>query len=585
MKLKLNNIKNIKYKIKKSAEAIHYEYLDAAPWYKLYEDLNIPRSINYPEKTLYEIVEETATHYPSYYAYEYFGKQCTYAEFIEKIKRCAKSFQKIGVKENDRVTICMPNTPEGIISVYALNLIGAVANMVHPLSSASELEFCLTQAKSKYLLTMDFVYEKVLEVEKNIKLNKVIISKANDSMNTVTSFAYWVTSGRKIKLSNMKDNVVMWKDFIYEGKSILEINCSTKNHKDLAVILYSGGTTGTSKGIMLSSLNFNAIAHQNIAVCPTVKPGQSMLSIMPIFHGFGLGICFHTIFTGGMKAIIIPKFSAKTFGKLIRTYKPNFIAGVPTLYEALLSTKFREDELSCVTTVLSGGDILTPELQKKVNKFMKEHGSDAEIRVGWGMTECVASTIMTPVNNFVPGSIGIPGPDNFVKIVKPGTTENVYYDTDGEICLSSPAVMLGYLENEEETKLNLKTHEDGKLWLHTGDMGMMDKNGMVFFKSRIKRIIISSGYNIYPNHVESIINSHPKVLTSIVVGFPHQYKGEVAKAFIVLKPEYKLTDEIDKDIQEYVKKNLAKYAWPVAYEYRETLPVTKVGKVDYRNIK
>ena len=196
MKLKLNNIKNIKYKIKKSAEAIHYEYLDAAPWYKLYEDLNIPRSINYPEKTLYEIVEETATHYPSYYAYEYFGKQCTYAEFIEKIKRCAKSFQKIGVKENDRVTICMPNTPEGIISVYALNLIGAVANMVHPLSSASELEFCLTQAKSKYLLLW-ILFMKSFEVE-NIKLNKVIISKANDSMNTVTSFAYWVTSEEKL---------------------------------------------------------------------------------------------------------------------------------------------------------------------------------------------------------------------------------------------------------------------------------------------------------------------------------------------------------------------------------------------------
>lgn len=581
MKIKFNKIKE---SIKQSAQAIHFEYLDAAPWYKQYEESNIPKSLHYPKKSLYEMLEESANTYPSYIAYEYFGKKTTFTDFIEKINRCAKSFQKIGVKENDRVTICMPNTPEGIISVYALNLIGAVANMVHPLSSSSEIEFCLTKAKSQYLLTMDFVYEKLEEVEKNVELKKIILAKANDSMNTITSAAYWITSGRKIKVKNKQDNVISWKDFIYEGKSIMYINKSNKTDEELAVILYSGGTTGTPKGIMLSSRNFNAIAYQNRAICPTVKAGESMLSIMPIFHGFGLGICFHTVLIAGMKTIIIPKFTASEFGKLIRTYKPNFIAGVPTLYEAFLSTEFRDDELSGITTVLCGGDMLTPELQKKLNAFMKDHGSEAEVTVGWGMTECVASTIMTPKNNFVPRSIGIPGPDNFVKIVKPGTTENVYYDTDGEICLSSPAVMLGYLDEEEETKVNLRVHEDGKTWLHTGDMGMMDKNGVIFFKSRIKRMIISSGYNIYPNHIENIINSHPKVLTSIVVGAPHSYKGEVAKAFIVLKPEYKLTDEIDQDIQEHCKKSLAKYSWPVSYDYRETLPVTKVGKVDYRNV-
>ncbi|MDD2208373.1 MAG: class I adenylate-forming enzyme family protein [Bacilli bacterium] len=582
MKIKFNKIKD---SVKKSASALYYEYSSATPWYKQYEEANIPKSINYPKKTLYEMLEETASIYPSYLAYEYYGKKCTYAELIEKVGRCAKSFQKIGVKENDVVTICMPNTPEGIIAVYALNLIGAVANMVHPLSSATELEFCLTKAKSAYLLTMDFVYEKLESIEKNIKLKKVILAKASDSMNTITGTAYWLTSGRKIKVKNIKDNVVFWKDFIYEGKSIMSINRSNKKDDELAVILYSGGTTGKAKGIMLSSYSFNIIAYQNRAVCPTVKAGDSMLSIMPIFHGFGLGICFHTVFCFGMKAIMIPKFSANTFAKLIRTYKPNFIAGVPTLYEALLLNEFRPDELSFVTTAVCGGDLLTPELQKKVNIFMKEHGSNAEIQVGWGMTECVASTIMTPKTNFVPGSIGVPGPDNFVKIVKPGTTENLYYDADGEICLNSPAVMLGYLDEPEETANSLKVHEDGKTWLHTGDVGSMDKNGTIFFKTRIKRMIISSGYNIYPNHVESIINSHPKVLTSIVVGAPHSYKGEVPKAYIVLKPEYKLTDEIDEEIKNYCKEKLAKYSWPVTYEYRETLPMTKVGKVDYRNVK
>ncbi|MDD2504792.1 MAG: class I adenylate-forming enzyme family protein [Bacilli bacterium] len=582
MKIKFGKIKD---SIKQSAQAIHYEYLDSAPWYKYYEELKIPKSLIYPEKTIYQHLEDAANLYPSYYAYEYFGKKCTFAEFIEKINRCAKSFQKIGVKENDVVTICMPNTPEGIISVYALNLLGAVANMVHPLSSSTEIEFCLTKAKSQYLLTMDFVHEKLEEVQKNIEIKKIILTKASDSMNSITSMAYWITNGRKIKIKKKKDNVIMWKDFIYEGKSIMDVNKSDKKDDELAIILYSGGTTGTPKGIMLSSRNFNAIAEQNKSVTPTVKAGESMLSIMPIFHGFGLGICFHTVLTAGMKCIIIPKFTARDFGKLIRTYKPNFIAGVPTLYEALLNTELRDNELEFLTTILCGGDMLTPELQKRVNDFVKKHGCNAEIRVGWGMTECVASTIMTPLNDFIPGSIGIPGPDSFVKIVKPGTDENLYYDTDGEICLSSPAVMLGYLDEKEETKLTLKTHQDGKIWLHTGDMGAMNKNGVIFFKSRIKRMIISSGYNIYPNHVENIINNHPKVLTSIVVGTPHPYKGEVAKAFIVLKSEYKLTDEIKEEIKKHSENNLAKYSWPVAYEYRETLPVTKVGKADYRNVK
>ncbi len=576
--------KDITKNIKKRTHHLRYELFDSAPWYKYYDQLKISRKLIYPKKTLYEVLETSAINYPDNEAYEYFGNHCTYRDFLEKVHRCAKAFQKIGVKENDKVTICMPNTPEGVMAVYALNLLGAVANMIHPLSSETEIEFYLKKSKSKYILTMDFVYEKILKIEKNLDLKKVILAKASESMNFAVKAGYWLTSGRKIKVRNKKANVVMWKDFIYEGRCILELKRSNKTHKDFAVILYSGGTTGTPKGIMLSSENFNAVAMQNAEVCPAATPGASMLSIMPIFHGFGLGICVHTVFMKAMKAILIPKFSASDFGKLIKTYKPNLIAGVPTLYEALLSTKLKENDLKCLTAVLCGGDVLTPELQKRVNKFVKKYGSDAEIQVGWGMTECVASTIMTPINNFVPGSIGIPGPDNFVKIVDPETNENLYFNKDGEICLYSPAVMLGYLDDEKETKLQLRKHDDGKVWLHTGDVGMMDKTGMIFFKSRLKRVIISSGYNIYPNHVESIINKHSKVLTSIVVGRSHSYKGEVPVAYIVLKPEYKLTDEIDEEIKNYCKKNIARYSLPTKIEYREVLPTTKVGKVDYRNL-
>jgi len=579
------NINKIKTKIKSNIEQIHYELKDAAPWYKYYEQLEIPKNIDYPKNTMYEVVEMTAKKYPENYAYEYFSKKVTYFEFIEKIERCAKSLQAIGVKEDSIVTLCMPNTPEGIIMFYACNMIGAVANMVHPLSSETEIEFCLNKAKSSHLLTMDFVYEKIYKIKDRVNLKKVILTSAADSMGVVTSIGYWVKAGRKIKVTNQQDNVIRWKDFIYLGRNIKEVNATRKRDRDLAVILYSGGTTGIPKGIMLSNSNFNVIAYQHHKVCHSVKPGESMLCIMPIFHGFGLGICFHTVLTAGMKAIIIPKFTPGEFGKLIKTYQPNFIAGVPTLYEALLNTEIKEDGLEFLTTILCGGDMLTPELQKKVNNFLKEHGCKSEIRVGYGMTECVASSVASPTGNLIPGSIGIPNPDNYVKIVKPGTTENLYYEDDGEICISGPSVMMGYLDDPKETKNTLKTHEDGRIWLHTGDMGCMDKTGVVYFKTRIKRMIISSGYNIYPNHVENVINSHPKVLTSIVVGVPHPYKGEVAKAYVVLKPEYKGNDKIDAEIMEHCKTNLAKYSWPTSIEYRETLPVTKLGKADYRNVK
>lgn len=579
------NIKDIKTKVMKGVNKVHYEFYDEAPWLKYYEELNYPKNIVYPELTLYGLLKESVNKYPNYYAYEYFGVKVTYKKFDEKIKRCAMSLQKIGVTKKDTLTILMPNIPEAIIMFYACNMIGAVANMVHPLSSEGEIEFCLNKAKSNYILTLDALYDKLYAIKNKVELKKIILSKVNESMPMVTSSLFWLTKGRKIKKeNNYTKNVIKWKDFIYEGRNE-DLILSNKGAKELAVILYSGGTTGTPKGIMHSSHNFNVSAFQNRIVCPGVEPGNCILSIMPIFHGFGLAICFHTVLAAGMKAIIIPKFAPGDFGKLIKTYKPNFILGVPTLFEALLQTELRPNGLSFVKTFVAGGDTLNSELQERINLFFKEHGCQSEIRVGWGMTECVSSATVTPAGNFLPGSIGIPNPDNYVKIVKPNTEENAYYDEDGEICVSGPTVMMGYVDDKEETKLTLRKHEDGKLWLHTGDMGSMNKDGMVFFKSRIKRMIISSGYNVYPNHVENVINSHPKVLTSIVIGGPHPYKGEIVKAYVVLKPNFKENAKIDNEIREHCKKNLAKYMLPVTIDYRETLPTTKLGKSDYRNVK
>ena len=267
--------------------------------------------------------------------------------------------------------------------------------------------------------------------------------------------------------------------------------------KKEAVILYSGGTSGYPKGIMLSNLNFNALALQSIEACGCLKEGYKVLSIMPIFHGFGLGICIHTVLNFGGCAIILPQFSAKTFHKLLKKYKPNVIAGVPTLYEALINNKkMQRMNLSYLKCVISGGDSLSVNLKKKLDKFLQEHGTDIQVREGYGLTECVTGSCLTPTNFYKEGSIGIPYPDTYYKIVKPGTDEEVLCNEDGEIVISGPSVMIGYLKAREETNKTIRKHNDGLMWLHTGDLGCMDEEGFVYFKQRIKRMIVSSGYNI-----------------------------------------------------------------------------------------
>ena len=238
-----------------------------------------------------------------------------------------------------------------------------------------------------------------------------------------------------------------------------------------------------------------------------------------------------------------------------------------------------------VTNVICGGDSLDPTLKNKVDKYLKEHGSKAEIREGYGLTESAGATCLTPNDYYRKGSIGVPFPDTYFKIVIHGTHEEAPYGTDGEICISGPSVMIGYLDNLNETVQTLRLHEDGRIWLHTGDIGSMDEDGFVYFKQRLKRIIISSGYNIYPSHVEKIINEHPSVLTSTVIGVSHPHKVQVAKAYVVLKDGVQLTDDLKKEIEEHCKKNLARYSMPASFEYRDSLPRTLVGKIAYRELE
>ena len=561
----------------------YYKITNRAPWYKYYGENN---KIDYPKLTIYELIEKTAKTYPSYYAYEYYGKKVTYREFIEKIKKTASALMELGVKEGDRVTICMPNTPTAIITFYAVNMIGAVSSMVHPLSSKNEILFYLKESKSRYILTVDLVYDKVVEIIDKTDVEKIIVSSVSDDMSKFKQAMYWFFSGRKNKIDK-NERAIFYKKLLNMGVVDKDFTGVKRSIYDEAVILYSGGTTGDPKGIVLSNLNFNALAMQlQVAITTDLaKPGGSNLAILPIFHGFGLGVSIHTGLYIGIKMVLVPDFSPRKFGSLLKKYNPNFLIGVPTLYEALLKTKLRRNGLSHLTCAVSGGDIMLPDFKREIDEFLKAHGAKTELRCGYGLTECTGACVLNPKGAYRNNSIGVPLPDMAFKIVKIGTKEAADFMEDGEICVSGPTVMMGYLNNEEETKKVKVRHSDGLIWLHTGDIGCMDEDGFVYYKQRLKRMIVSSGYNIYPSYVENIIKQNKYVDTCVVVGVPHPYKKQVAKAYIVPKKDIKLTNSIKKEIKKYCEDNLVRYSWPYEYEYRNEIPKTLVGKVAYRKLE
>ena len=560
------------------------------PWYKFYK--NVPEHIEYPKGSMVDVIVQTAFKYPDNIALAYYNNKITYRELADKIIECAKALKGLGIKKGDIVSICMPNTPTAIYMFYAVNMVGAIANMIHPLSSEKEIEFYLNKTESKAILTIDVDYKKIMNVINNTHVTKIIVSSAGDDLKGFKKLMYNIFKTdltkaiKKIKQVFLKAfknrEVISYKKFIKRGHLYYEDYGAEVSSSDTAAILYSGGTSGTPKGIMLSNYNFNVLAVGANLMCELSKEGDSVLSIMPIFHGFGLGVCIHAPLRVGMTCFLVPTFKASKLIKLIRESKPNFFVGVPTLFEALYnSSGIKPGDFSSINCIVSGGDTMDEENYKKYNDMFKKYGSTAKIRVGYGLTEATAATCLSPTEMHKPGSIGVPFPDNIYKIVKIGTTKEVKPMEDGEICICGPTVMQGYLNEPEETAETLKKHNDGKVWLHTGDIGCMDNDGFVYFKSRLKRIIISSGYNIYPSYIETVINKHEYVSSSTVIGVPDQYRGEIAKAFIVLKKEVKLTDEVEEEIKEYCERHIAKYSMPRIFEFRRELPKTLVGKVAY----
>ena len=551
------------------------------PWLKHYG--KIPKHMDFPERTLYEMVKKTSEEYPDNVAYEFMDIETKYCVFIKQIDNFAACLsKKLGVKEGDHVLICLPNCPQAVISFYAVSKLGAVAVMIHPLSAKGEIEFYVENSDCKVAITLDMFYKNFPEF--GGKFESMVVSSMADGLKFPKSTLYKYVLGRKDpKVDNSVEGIIKWKDLLATDVSGYDVPVSTKTCYDPAVILYTGGTTGRSKGAVLSSMSFNSTALGMVELSEVLNEGRLMMAVMPMFHGFGLCACVHLPFCIGITSVLVPRFTPDSYSKLIMKKHPHYVAGVPTLYEHMIRSKWlKKADLECLKGIFSGGDKMPVESKKRIDEFLKERGCKTFIREGYGCTECLTATTITPKHLDRPGSVGIPMPNVYYKIVKPGTEERVPYGEDGEMCVSAPAVMLEYYKEPEETANALRVHSDGLTWLHTGDLGYMDEDGFIFFKQRIKRMIISSGYNIYPSQVEEVLSQHPAVDGSCVVGIPDDLRGSKVKAYIVLKPGFDKSEETLKSIKAHVKENISKFSKPREYEFIDALPRTKVGKIDYR---
>lgn len=555
------------------------------PFYK-FENPGSALGFDVPDVSMFGMLKISAEKLPDSDAYEYFGTKATFSQLVKKIEDISGAYYAMGVRKGDIVTIVMPNTPEAVISIYALNRIGAVSNILHPLSAQEEIMNHINRVKSKVLLCVDICAEKVANIIDKTSLKTVIIASAGDSMPFVMKNLYALKCIKNYKYDKSDKRYISWKEFSAKARKVAEFIPDEKQNRDVAVILHSGGTTGTPKDIMLSNYNFNAFGIQAVLTLRDVHTGDKILAILPIFHGFGLGVCVHVSFCFGACSVLIPQFNAKKFTSIIKKFRPTMLFGVPTLYDALLKSKGMDKiDFSFLKYCVSGGDTLPEKLEKNVNDFLAAHNCKTKICEGYGMTEGLAALSLSVAENYKSRTIGKPLLGTEMCIVEPGTTNVLPADTDGELCVSGPTIMIGYRNNPEETANTLRTHADGKTWLHTGDMASIDSEGFVHYKLRIKRMMITSGFNVYPTQIESVVEQLDFVDKCVVVPIPHQYKKEVAKAYIVLKNGKEKNAETENEIREHCKKKLMHYSVPYKYEFVDLLPKTAYNKIDFMKLQ
>ena len=555
--------------------------MSALPWSRFYGD--VPPSLEYPEVTLYEALAATARRVPDAVAWEFFGTRSDYRTLLAEVDRCAAALAGEGLKAGDRFLISMPTSPPGVIAFYAAIRIGALPALIHPLSTAPEITHYLDATGARIALTLDAFYGPLAAAAPRKPLEKIVVARIPDYLSPLKKLGFWLTKGRKIAAVPADPRVRRWAPLMAAASGEAPIAAASTN--DPAAILFSGGTTGRPKGIVLSHRNFIAEGMGCAAWC-AMDETDAILAILPIFHGFGLGVCVNAAFMAGGKSILVPQFSAEIVAGLLRSARPNVLVGVPTLFDALSKDpSLASADLSCLTACFCGADTLPRAVKERFEKLVAERGGTVRLLEGYGLTEAVSGIMAMPMGEYREGSIGIPFPDMLAKICAPGTTDEVAAGEEGEICIAGPAVMIGYLDDPEANAETLRAHADGRIWLHTGDLGRRDADGFFYFSVRLKRMIKSSGFNVYPAQVEATMREHPEVAEACVIGVPDPAQGERVVAYVVLREPSRAGPQLRDALIAFCRERLIKWSCPRDVAFVDALPLTRIGKVDYRSLE
>lgn len=554
------------------------------PWLKYYTEEAI--NSEPPHCTVYEYLWENNKDHLSDVAIEYFGRKISYKRLFEYIDRTAAAFAALGVRKGDIVSLAVLASPETVFSFYALDRLGAVCNFMNVLSSADEFEAYLNEAESKILVCWNTFYKTATEKLSNTEVEKVVVIDPLSYLPPIKSFLVHFKSPPQ----NITDSIVIsWSSFLSAGRGKMYTS-SQYSANSPCVMAHTGGTTGMPKGVVLSDDAINMVAFQQKHARAHTRQEVFLDLIVP-FVIYGLGVNIHTPLSLGFKLVLVPFFKPEEIPGFYLKYKPNIIISIPSYWLPLLSSdKLKNADLSCIKLAAAGGDGMTLELENKLNDFLEQHGSTAKILNGYGLTEVCSASVASAMYARKLGSVGQPYIHNQLKIVEPNTTTELKYDQQGEICINTPCMMLGYYKNEKATADMVKVHPDGLKWVHTGDLGHIDEDGFLFVTGRIRRIILTSyteiPSKIFPDYIEEVISRHPSVKQCCVISEPHPKYEKVAGSYIVLASG-QATDNmsVEEEIKQLCKNELPEYSRPFFYHFVDELPLTPVGKVDYRRLE
>ena len=556
----------------------------AKPWLKYYAQKYIDQTL--PTLSAFDYVCHRNRNHLNDTALDYYGRKFTYADLIVNVKKTAAALRGVGVKKGDIVTVVSVMTPEVIALFYAADMVGATLNLVDPRYSVEGIHEYIEEVDSHLLVCLNVVYERCRQAAKRTNVEKVIVLSPADSLPPVMAVGYKLTTPDKNKYAS---NVIRWKQFIKGGEG--QSTAAEPYDPDHAcVVVHTGGTTGSPKGVMLTDDCFNGIALQFQAYPKLFHRGQKLMNVMPPFIAYGFACGIHLPLVLGFTVVIIPNLDPDKLGSLVLKHKPEHMFGVPTHYQQLASDpKLRDKDLSFIINYAAGGDSLSRGAEQTVNDFLAAHGARYPIAKGYGMTEVSsAATVAAGLDN-KPGSVGIPMVNTVVAAFEPGTDQELPIGQRGELCISGPCLMKGYYNKPEETAILLRRHPDGRVWAHTGDMGYLDEDGFVFLDSRIKRMIIRhDGFKVFPSMIENVVSRHPAVHQCSVVGCADKdhTQGRLPFVYIVLKADTTAKKkQVIRELERMCAEELPEYVQPVAYKFISSMPMTPVGKVDYRQLE